>query len=152
MTNKPKIPSFFPRTKAFFIEAGYTCATVEYFNSFDHKKHDMFGFVDIYAFKAGVPDVAIQSTTSQNISHHVKKIAMNPIAETWLKAGKQIRVIGWEKINNKWKHSVRAISQSDFDRYAIDRIAALAASLVPAIQSAPASNQLEQSDQEPPSS
>lgn len=129
MEKKEKTPYFLSKTKAFFEMVGYHCTIVEYSSKHSNTKHDMFGFIDIYAFKAGHPDIAIQSTTMQNVSHHVKKIAMLPIAETWLKAGKQIRIVGWEKISGKWQYQVRIMNQSDFDRYAIDRTLALASSL-----------------------
>lgn len=76
-----------------------TCAAVavtEKWNPHARIRQDLFGFVDILAL-SGSETIAVQSTSWDNVSSRVKKIAESPLVEAVKSAGWSIIVHGWRK-------------------------------------------------------
>jgi hypothetical protein len=82
---------------------GYTCAIVEYWGAFDHKRHDLFGFIDVLCLR-GDETVAIQTTSYANVGARVKKATNHENIPAVRKAGWTILVHGWRKNkSNRWE-------------------------------------------------
>jgi hypothetical protein len=77
---------------------GYTLAITERWNPFAKVRQDLFGFIDLVAMKAGEPIIAIQATSSSNVSARLKKIRGLPTHLIWLKTGARIVVFGCSRI------------------------------------------------------
>ena len=73
---------------------GYLCWIVEHWNHFARKRQDLFGFVDVLAIKEG-ETIAIQTTSANNVSARVSKIAEHENVGQVRKAGWKILVHGW---------------------------------------------------------
>lgn len=82
-------------------EQGYTCSVVEYWGAFDHKRHDLLGFIDVLCLK-GEDVVAVQTTSFSNVGARVKKITEHENLPVVRKAGWTVLVHGWKKIGNRW--------------------------------------------------
>jgi len=82
-------------------EQGYNCAIVEYWGAFDHKRHDLFGFIDVLCLR-GEETVAIQTTSYSNVSARVKKATASENLSWVREAGWTIHVHGWRKVGNRW--------------------------------------------------
>lgn len=91
---------------------GYTAANVEKWNHFAKVKNDLFGFADIIGFSAH-DVILVQTTSKSNMSARKKKIAANPIAEKWLKAGHNIEIQGWYKVSRYWQVKIETITRTD---------------------------------------
>ncbi len=93
---------------------GYHCAVVEKWNSFAKIRIDLFGFGDILCFKkdeSGV--IAIQATSSPNISARLKKISENKYVDDWLRAGNRLIVHGWALRGERGKRKVYTLDERD---------------------------------------
>lgn len=98
--------SFTKRTRDLLEKNGYRTARVEFYNTFSHRKNDLFGFADILAFLPNTPGTVLSQVTSQgHASDRRKKILSNPIARQWLEAGNIIRIDLWSKKKNRWVHT-----------------------------------------------
>jgi len=83
---------------AHYRKLGYTCQVVEHFNSFSHRRVDLFGYIDIVAIKDGETGVlGIQTTSKANMGARILKVKQEPIAKIWLAGGNRIYVDGWQK-------------------------------------------------------
>jgi len=82
-------------------DQGYFCEVVEHWNSFTHKREDLFGFGDIICLRKGEV-VLVQTTTASNVSARVRKITDHANVGFVRDAGMQICVHGWAKIGNRW--------------------------------------------------
>jgi hypothetical protein len=81
---------------------GHRCFIVEYWGAFDHKRHDLFGFVDILCLR-GKEITAVQTTSGSNVSARVKKINEHDNVAAVRAAGIKIEVHGWrENAAGKW--------------------------------------------------
>lgn len=75
---------------------GYKAAITERWNSFAKIRQDLFGIVDVLALKPG-ETLAVQCTSSTNVSSRVNKVADHENTP-WLRdAGWRIEVHGWTK-------------------------------------------------------
>jgi carbonic anhydrase len=84
------------RSRKLLELSGYTVATVEYYNSFTKRKHDLFGCIDLLAIGNG-ETIAIQVTSKSNMSARIKKIEESPALPEMLKSGWKVIVHGWYK-------------------------------------------------------
>lgn len=84
------------RTLALLRSEGMLCEIVEKWNPHARCRQDLFGFIDILAIARGIT-WGIQCTTIDHMANRATKIRALFSAETWLKAGNQIQVIGWAK-------------------------------------------------------
>jgi len=80
-------------------EQGYLVATVEHYNSFTRRKHDLFGCIDLLAIGNG-ETLAIQVTSRSNMSARIKKIQDNLALPEMLRSKWRIIVHGWDKGTN----------------------------------------------------
>lgn len=84
------------RTIKMMRDQGYMVATVEYFNAFTKRKHDLFGCIDILAIGNG-ETIAIQVTSKSNMSARIKKIEASDALPEMLRSKWRILVHGWTK-------------------------------------------------------
>lgn len=87
------------RTTKHLREQGYLVATVEHYNSFTRRKHDLFGCIDLLAVGNG-ETLAIQVTSRSNMSARIKKIEDNLALPEMLRSKWRILVHGWDKGTN----------------------------------------------------
>jgi len=87
------------RTTKHLREQGYLVATVEHYNSFTRRKHDLFGCIDLLAIGNG-ETLAIQVTSRSNMSARIKKIQDNLALPEMLRSKWRILVHGWDKGTN----------------------------------------------------
>lgn len=87
------------RTTKHLKEQGYLVATVEHYNSFTRRKHDLFGCIDLLAIGNG-ETLAIQVTSRSNMSARIKKIEDNLALPEMLRSKWRILVHGWDKGTN----------------------------------------------------
>lgn len=95
------------RTMAYLRGLGYEVAVVEKWNSYTRTRHDLYGFADLLAMR-GKELLAVQATSTGNVSARVKKIIAEPRAKLWLEPGSQrfLTVIGWSKKGPRGKRKV----------------------------------------------
>jgi hypothetical protein len=87
------------RTTKHLRELGYLVATVEHYNSFTRRKHDLFGCIDLLAIGNG-ETLAIQVTSRSNMSARIKKIQDAEALPEMLRSKWRIIVHGWDKGTN----------------------------------------------------
>ena len=87
------------RTTKHLREQGYLVATVEHYNSFTRRKHDLFGCIDLLAIGNG-ETLAIQVTSRSNMSARIKKIQDAEALPEMLRSKWHIIVHGWDKGTN----------------------------------------------------
>ena len=96
------MPSPTQRSLAFLRAEGYTVAIVEHWNAFAKIRQDLFGFVDLLALRPG-ETLAVQTTSGDNVSKRIAKIAEHELLPRVLEAGWIVEVHGWRKIKGKWE-------------------------------------------------
>jgi hypothetical protein len=99
---KKKGANLTPRSTAEMRERGYQVATVEYFNAFTRRKHDLFGCIDLLCIGNG-ETVAVQVTSRDNISSRRHKIEENEAYPEMLRSGWKILIHGWDKDGSRWR-------------------------------------------------
>lgn len=99
---KKKSANLTPRSVAEMRERGYQVATVEYFNAFTRRKHDLFGCIDLLCIGNG-ETVAVQVTSRDNISSRRHKIEENEAYPEMLRSGWKILIHGWDKDGSRWR-------------------------------------------------
>jgi hypothetical protein len=87
------------RSRKLLEEQGYTVATVEYYNSFTKRKHDLFGCIDLLAIGNG-ETLAIQVTSKSNMSARIHKIEDSPALIEMIRSNWRVIVHGWFKAKN----------------------------------------------------
>ena len=96
------------RTTKHLRQQGYTVATVEYYNYFTKRKHDLFGCIDLLAIGNG-ETLAIQVTSKSNMSTRIKKIENNDALPEMIRSGWRILVHGW------WKNKSNRFELKEFE-------------------------------------
>lgn len=89
------------RSVAHYRELGYLVATVEHYNSFTKRKHDLFGCIDLLCIGNG-ETIAIQVTSKANLSARKRKIEEAEAYPEMLRSGWRIVLHGWYKDKNRW--------------------------------------------------
>lgn len=87
------------RTTKMMQDQGYMVATVEYFNYYTRRKHDLFGCIDLLAIGNG-ETIAIQVTSKSNMSSRIKKIEASEALPEMLRSKWRILVHGWWRGTN----------------------------------------------------
>lgn len=82
-------------------DRGYYAESVERFNSFTKRKHDLFGFVDILCLKEGEV-LGVQTTSLSNASTRRSKIIDHENFKIVMASGIKIVVHGWVKRESRW--------------------------------------------------
>jgi len=80
---------------------GWHPEKVEWWNSFTHRRNDLFGFADLLAIKEGETPLLIQITTGSNLAARRTKVYENPLSPLVLKSGFRILLHGWAKYKVK---------------------------------------------------
>jgi hypothetical protein len=94
------------RTLAALRAQGYIAATVEKWIPRMKRRVDLFGCIDILAFKADVPGVlGVQATTADHAAERMEKAKAEPRMMSWLVAGmgRRFQVWGWRKVGARGK-------------------------------------------------
>lgn len=81
-------------------KAGWTVAIVEKFNRFGGAfgvRQDLFGFIDILSIREDFGFLGVQTTSDGDVNRRLKKIAAEPRALIFIRAGGRIAVHGWKK-------------------------------------------------------
>lgn len=84
-------------TEAYLKAKGYTVGKTEHWNSFAHRRVDLFGFIDQIAVGNG-QIVGVQATTLTEKQRHLDKIYAESRAREWLKNGGKILLICWRQL------------------------------------------------------
>ena len=96
------------RTTNLLREQGYTVATVETYNYFTKRKHDLFGCIDILAI-GNNETLAIQVTSKSNMSARIHKIEDSETLPEMLRSGWRVLVHGW------WKNKSNRYEVKEFE-------------------------------------
>lgn len=102
-------------TRKLFEAHGFIVHKVEKHNSFSGKKNDLFGIIDYLGLKEGLL-VAIQSTSKNGKSEHIKTIKERPETKLWLSTNSPFYLICWtfdrQKTRNKYQYELLKVVQS----------------------------------------
>jgi len=90
------------RSTAHLRDLGYMVATVEHYNSFTRRKHDLWGCIDLLAIGNG-ETVAVQVTSKSNLSARKHKIEEAEAYPEMIRSGWRIVLHGWWKEKNRWQ-------------------------------------------------
>jgi len=90
------------RSTALLRERGYIVATVEHYNAFTKRKHDLFGCIDLLAIGNG-ETVAVQVTSKGHLSERRHKIEEAEAYPEMLRSGWKVVLHGWYKEANRWQ-------------------------------------------------
>lgn len=95
------------RTLAALRQDGWTVQTVEHWNHYTKRRHDLFGCIDIVAIREG-RTLGVQCTSGSNTSSRLHKIAAEPRMKLWLQAGNELEVWGWRQLVARKKDGSKA--------------------------------------------
>lgn len=85
------------RTLDWLRAHGFDAGVVERFNTYTKRRNDLFGWIDIVAFKGSLT-VGVQATSADNLAARVTKAAEIPECAAWAKEGnRRAWFIGWRK-------------------------------------------------------
>lgn len=85
---------------------GWTAAVTERWNSYQKCRQDLFGFIDIIAFKDDLT-MAVQTTSGAHVQERIEKIRALPAAQAWASTiFRQIMVHGWRKVGPRGKRKL----------------------------------------------
>lgn len=90
------------RSTVHLRDLGYLVATVEHYNSFTKRKHDLWGCIDLLCIGNG-ETVAVQVTSKSNLSARRHKIEEAEAYPEMLRSGWRIVLHGWFKEKNRWQ-------------------------------------------------
>lgn len=89
------------RSKELLESEGFVVGLVERYNSWSQTRHDLFGFIDLVAVRAG-ETVAIQATTDSNLAARRTKLSGCETVPVVIAAGWKIEIHGWRKRARRW--------------------------------------------------
>jgi len=90
------------RSTVHLRDQGYLVATVEHYNSFTKRKHDLWGCIDLLCI-GNQETVAVQVTSRSNLSARRHKIEESEAYPEMLRSGWRIVLHGWYKEKNRWQ-------------------------------------------------
>ena len=90
------------RSTAHLRDLGYMVATVEHYNSFTKRKHDLWGCIDLLCIGNG-ETVAVQVTSKPHLSNRRHKIEEAEAYPEMIRSGWKIVLHGWFKEKNRWQ-------------------------------------------------
>jgi len=103
------------RSKKHLEDRGFIVGSVEKYNQYSRTRHDFpykkdGGFADLLAYKPGVSGVlAVQCTTSDNVSSREKKIQGYETLYGWTQSNNACVIHGWSKKGPKGKRKLWAV-------------------------------------------
>ena len=94
------------RSIKLYKDRGYIVGIVESYNSFTHKRKDLFNFADMVAVRPGQPGTTyIQTTSGSNVSSRVSKLISDPEVSkrvrSVLLSFNTVHINGWRKLKKK---------------------------------------------------
>ena len=98
------------RTLAYLRSKGAQAAIVEHWNSFVHRKYDLFGWIDVLAIYDG-KFVGIQTTTQAHGAERMHKARGNPALAAWLQAGGILVIHCWAKRGGRDKRKLWTLKE-----------------------------------------
>lgn len=98
------------RTLAYLRDKGAQAAIVEHWNSFVHKKFDLFNWIDVLALVDG-KFVGVQTTTQAHASERVDKARGNAALQAWLASGGILVVHCWAKRGGRDKRKLWTLKE-----------------------------------------
>jgi len=99
---KTKPANLTPRSMAEMRDRGYVVATVEHYNAFTRRKHDLFGCIDLLCI-GNHETVAVQVTSRANVSSRRTKIEETEAYPEMIRSGWRILIHGWDKDDGRWR-------------------------------------------------
>ena len=97
IAKRPKKKSPTQRSLEKLRKEGWTCAITERWNAYAKLRQDLFGFIDVLAFR-GNEVLAVQTTSGSNVSARLDKIHGLQSASLWLESpNRKIVIHGWAK-------------------------------------------------------
>ncbi len=110
------------RTLKWLRDEGMKYDVAESFNSFSKRRKDLFGIIDVVAFK-NVPArygisqakriiVGIQ-VCGKDWQPHIRKIKASPHGLNWVMAG-ELWLIGWRELKSGWESRIHKFERGDF--------------------------------------
>jgi hypothetical protein len=82
---------------------GWTCQVVESWIPRINCRRDLFGVIDIVAVRRGQAPLAVQATSTANVSARIAKASREPRLRAWLGSGATFEVWGWGRRDGKWE-------------------------------------------------
>ena len=108
------------RTTAELRARGWMYEITERWNQYDHKRHDLFAFIDIVVLSP-CSILAIQTGIGGHAAHR-DKILSSPEARQWLISGGRVQIWTWRKVKLKrgskalrWNVKIEEIRLKDFE-------------------------------------
>ena len=83
------------RSKQYLEAQGYRVAIVEKWNQWAKVRQDLFGVADLLAMKPQAPLLAVQVTTTANLSTRIQKDPRT--VQDWRSTGNRFEYHGWSK-------------------------------------------------------
>lgn len=96
---------------------GYAVDKVERRNPVTRITNDLFGFIDLLALETKIyPSLlAVQATSTSNLSSRIKKSLENPLLKFWLSvSGTEFECWGWSKRGAKGKRKLWVLKRVEF--------------------------------------
>ena len=90
------------RSTAHLRDLGYMVATVEHYNPFTRRKHDLWGCIDLLCIGNG-ETVAVQVTSKPHLSTRRHKVEESEAYPEMIRSGWRIVLHGWFKEKNRWQ-------------------------------------------------
>lgn len=85
---------------------GWLVERVEHWNSYTHRRQDLFQFADLLAIK-GDTALLVQTTSGSNASARLAKIQANPKSAAWLASpSRQVVVHAWARRGERGKRKL----------------------------------------------
>lgn len=117
----PLMSSPTQRTLAYMRGYGYTCGITEHWNPHAMIRQDLFGFIDVLAFK-DADIIALQACTTGDINKRCNKILLSYEAEMWVHGPRWLIVIGWKRYKKQmcrkwWRPTIIKLNWNDFNNY-----------------------------------
>lgn len=89
------------RSLALLRALGMRAEVVERWNPHSKTRHDLFGFADLLALGQG-SILAVQATSSANLSARMRKMEGLDALFDWLAAGGRVEAWGWKRRQGRW--------------------------------------------------
>ena len=90
------------KTKQHYEKQGAIIGLVERYNSFTHRRNDLFGWIDQVMVWGGVV-YGVQTCSMSGLAEHRTKILAEPKFKKWVEAGAGAIIMAWEKHGLKGK-------------------------------------------------
>ena len=97
-----------PRVLKALRADGFHAETVERWDAFSRKRHDLFGLIDVLAVGYG-GTVAVQVTSRSNMASRRTKMQGSPALAAMKAAGWSVQLWGYDKPEHRWRVKVEML-------------------------------------------